>query len=141
MGDDKTDWYGAAALASDIDVAFDELRRLVVRDVGRANEAHEGADLYVVNDDAMAKTIVVERAGTPVSQFRWVAFEKMHGAFIEVRFQYRQGYPAASFTVSPRWSPEDRLYRLETSEKEPVELWQVSRRALVPLFFGPTPQD
>ena len=30
MGDDKTDWYGAAALASDIDVAFDELRRLVV---------------------------------------------------------------------------------------------------------------
>ena len=139
MGDDKTDWYAAAALASDIDVAFDELRRLVVRDVDRANEAHDGADLYVVIDDDRGKTIVVEPTGTPVQQFRWVAFEKMHGAFIEVRFQYRQGYPAASFTVGPRWSPEDRLYRLETSEKERVELWQVSRRALVPLFFGATP--
>ena len=64
----------------------------------------------------------------------------MHGAFIEVRFQYRQGHPADSFTVGPRWSPEDRLYRLETSERwVQVELWQVSRRALIPLFFGPTP--
>ncbi len=139
MGDDKTDWYRAAALASDIDVAFDELRRLVARDVARANEAREGADLYVARDADTGKAIVVELAGAGANPFRWVAFEKMHGAFIEVRFQYRQGRPAASFTVGPRWSPEHRLYRLETSEKEPVELWQVSRRALVPLFFGPTP--
>lgn len=134
---DRTDWFPKASHAGSMDLAFAELRRLVERDVARANQAFhhaERADSWEVVGATPTRITVAREHPTGTDE--WVVFGRTSS---QLEVWAAKGVFRADdgdgFAVDRRWSAEDRAYRLETKDGTPVELWEIVRRALIPLFF------
>ena len=119
------------------DLKFEALWQIVERDVAEFNNLPEEKRPdgrlfdFIENGEGVTPVLHVEQrgAGNPGSR-RSVSFGLTNGSI-------RIKGVGSDFTVTPKWAARERECRCYIDGKhQPTELWDVSRLALEPLFFG-----
>lgn len=135
MSSPNTDWYAEEAQASDIDIAFNEVCRLVRSAVAQDERARPDRVPFMARQ-TNEESLAVSRQEASDSAVPWVAFHKNAGDNkIEVRGYSEANVKAVEFIASRVWSNDEHRYRLMVG-RAVVKPWEIVRRALVPLFFG-----
>ena len=124
-----------------LDVSFDSVCSFVERDVAEMNKLSSAMRrqwTYQTESGGGASpthyVIQKPEQGYGVSD-AMVGFHRGENA-LEV-FRKARGTDAREtlFVVVPEWNPQESRCRLKVNGKE-LEVWEISRRALEPMFFG-----
>lgn len=129
--EEPPNWVKARADCN-LDLTFEALFTLARRDAAEANEIDaltEGRFKYPIQREAGGAysmfSVCRQMNGSPVDK---VLFERLQ---LEIRVSRTRG---EGFSVTPRWNEDECKCDLFIGD-EPFEVWQVSRKALEPLFF------
>ena len=118
--------------ACNIDAKFEALRSVVERDVadmnGLTEEQRRGYSFSAEREDEGRYPSLTVRRTEPTEKDSVVSFMKM-------RDMIAVGGSGQSFEVVPRWNNETSSCNLYVDGNR-IEVWEVSQKALEPLFFG-----
>lgn len=131
------DWVTRRAASANIDTSFEELRAVVKRDVESANrEIHGGSGRYtVVEPDNLPMRILVQDRHDPSV---WVGFINDDSKIVvEIGHGSVFRRAAGRFEVVRAWDKVAYAHFLALADDpdKPLQPWEISQRALEPLFF------
>jgi hypothetical protein len=123
------DWVAARAACS-VDTLFEMLAQVIESDVEAIRKVIDTRTVFRLNRPASNKVVVVRDDPS----FTYTVTFTHDGSSINVTTRTREREADPVFMAKPRFDQAG-VCRLEL-DGQPMELWQVSRKALEGLFFG-----